>query len=198
MVDYRKYIQREPDAVKQKKLTCVAWVLSVLIFLLVVMMGRYKIDVGLDLSFLPPVHAVLNSLVTICLLVAFLSIKNKNVTLHKRAIGGAVVFSVLFLLCYVAYHGTQQEVKFGDVDGNGIVDEFELAKAGVARTVYLLVLASHILLAAISLPFILITLSLGYTNHFARHKKMARWVFPIWLYVAATGPVCYWLLKPYY
>ncbi len=198
MPDYSEYLQREPDIELQRKLTRVAWVVSVLIFSLVAVMGRYKLDVGWDLSFLPPVHAVLNSLVTICLLVAFFAIKNKNVTLHKRAIGAAVIFSVLFLLCYVAYHGTQQEVRFGDLNGDNEVDEIEKAKAGVARTVYLLVLATHVILAAVSLPFILITLSLGYTNHFARHKKMARWVFPLWLYVAATGPVCYLLLKPYY
>ena len=198
MSDYSKYLQREPDAALQRKLTRAAWVVSVLIFSLVAVMGRYKLDLGWDLSFLPPVHAVLNTLVTICLLVAFVAIKGKNVSLHKRAIGGAVVCSVLFLLCYVAYHGTQQEVRFGDANGDGVVDELEKVKAGVMRSVYLLVLASHVILAGISLPFILITLSLGYTNHFARHKKMARWVFPMWLYVAATGPVCYLLLKPYY
>ena len=198
MSDYKEYLQREPDVAKQKKLTAAAWVVSVLVFSLVVVMGRYKLDVGWDLSFLPPTHAVLNTLVTICLLVAFFAIKNKNVTLHKKAIGGAVAFSVMFLLCYVAYHGTQQEVKFGDVDGNGVVDDLEKARVGVMRTIYLLVLASHILLAAVSLPFILITLSLGYTNHFTKHRKMARWVFPLWLYVAATGPVCYLMLRPYY
>ncbi len=68
----------------------------------------------------------------------------------------------------------------------------------MVRNIYLIILSSHILLAAVSLPFILITLSLGHTNHFARHRKMARWVFPLWLYVAATGPVCYLMLKPYY
>lgn len=198
MTDYTTYLKHEPDAVQLKKLTRAAWLVSVLIFSLVVIMGRYKLDVGADLSFLPPVHAVLNTLVALFLLVAFFAIKKKNVTLHRRAIAGAVVCSVIFLLCYVVYHGTQQEVKFGDADGNGVVDDLEKAKAGVTRTVYLLVLVSHILLAAVSLPFILITLSLGYTHHFARHKKMARWVFPLWLYVAATGPVCYLLLKPYY
>ncbi len=64
--------------------------------------------------------------------------------------------------------------------------------------IYFTILISHILLAGISLPFILITLALGHTNHFAQHKKMARWVFPIWLYVAATGPIVYLMMKPYY
>lgn len=184
MSDYSNYLKRPPNAALQKKLTRTAWVVSVLVFLLVAVMGRYKLDTGWDLSFLPPVHAVLNTLVTLFLLVAFFAIKNRNVTLHKRAIGGAVFCSVLFLLCYIAYHGTQEEVRHGG--------------EGLARTAYLLVLFSHIVLAGVSLPFILVTLSLGYTNHFERHRKMARWVFPLWLYVAATGPVCYLLLRPYY
>lgn len=198
MTEYSTYLQRQPDAALQAKLTRAAWVVSVLVFSLVVVMGRYKLDIGTELPLLPPIHAVLNTIVALSLVVAFLAIKKKNVSLHKKAIGVAVFCSVIFLLCYVAYHGTQQEVKFGDANGDGKVDEFELAKVGVARSAYLLVLFSHILLAAVSLPFILITLSLGYTNHFDRHQKMARWVFPLWLYVAATGPVCYLMLKPYY
>ncbi|MGB1259961.1 MAG: DUF420 domain-containing protein [Akkermansiaceae bacterium] len=198
MPSHKEYLQREPNAALQKKLTRAAWVISAAIFGLVALMGRYKLDIGVDLSFLPPVHAVLNSLVAISLVIAFIAIKGKNVNLHRGAIGVAVVCSVLFLVCYVAYHGTQEEVRFGDLDRNGEVSEMEKIQAGLMRSVYLLVLLTHIVLAAVSLPFILITLSLGYTNHFARHKKMARWVFPLWLYVAATGPVCYFLLKPYY
>ena len=162
----------------------ISWVLSAAVFALVVVMGKYKLDIGMELPLLPPLHAILNTLVTISLLVAVTAVKNKNITLHRRAIGFAVAFSIVFLLSYVLYHGTQEEVRHG---GEGLV-----------RTVYLMILASHILLAAVSLPFILITLSLGYTNHFERHRKMARWVFPLWLYVAATGPVCYLMLRPYY
>ncbi|MBK1830057.1 DUF420 domain-containing protein [Verrucomicrobiaceae bacterium R5-34] len=184
MSDYQSYLQRQPDAGKLKVLTRASWVVSILVFSLVVVMGKYKLDIGMDLSFLPPVHAVLNTLVAIFLVLAVVAIKNKNVALHKGMIGGAVACSVLFLLCYVAYHGTQEEVRHG---GEGAV-----------RIFYLILLASHIILAAVSLPFILITLSLGHTNHFARHRKMARWVFPLWLYVAATGPICYLMLKPYY
>lgn len=192
------YLQREPNAKLLKKLTLASWITSALIFGIVVVIGRKKIPIDIDLGFLPPTHAVLNTLVTLSLLIAFFAIKNKNIILHKRAVGAAVLFSILFILCYVAYHGTQQEIKFGDLDHSGKVDEIEMAKAGLIRSVYLLLLFSHIILAAISLPFILITLSLGYTNHFARHRRMARWVFPLWLYVAATGPICYLMLKPYY
>jgi putative membrane protein len=67
-----------------------------------------------------------------------------------------------------------------------------------SRPTYLILLISHIVLAGISLPFILFTFIAGWTNRFAAHRKLARWVFPMWLYVAVTGPVCYWMLKPYY
>lgn len=182
--DLNNFLEREPNTALLRKLVFISWLLSGAVFALVVVMGRYKLDIGMELPMLPPLHAILNTLVTISLLVAVVAVKNKNITLHRRAIGFAVGFSVLFLLSYVTYHGTQQEVRHGG--------------EGMMRNVYLIILGSHILLAAVSLPFILITLSLGYTNHFARHRKMARWVFPLWLYVAATGPVCYLMLKPYY
>ena len=184
MSDHQNYLQRQPDAAKLKLLKRTSWILTTVVLTLVVLMGRYKVDIGVDLSFLPPVHAVLNSLVTVFLILAVLAIKNKNVARHKQMIGGAVICSVIFLLCYVSYHGTQEEVRYGG--------------EGAMRLVYFILLLSHILLAAVSLPFILITLSLGYTNHFDQHRKMARWVFPLWLYVAATGPICYLMLKPYY
>jgi putative membrane protein len=184
MPDYQDYLKREPDAAKLKVLTRASWVVSILVFALVGLTGRYKLNIGVSLPLLPPLHAVLNTIVALSLVVAVIAIKNKNVTLHKRAIGLAVLCSTLFLISYVTYHITQHEVRFGG--------------EGTAKIVYLALLASHILLATVSLPFILITLSLGATNHFARHRKMARWVFPLWLYVAATGPVCYLLLRPYY
>lgn len=179
-----KHLQKQPDKKKLKKLIPLSWIVSIAVFALVSLMGHYKVDIGMELPMLPPLHALFNSIVAISLVIAVIAVKGGNVTLHKRFIGVAVVFSTLFLISYVVYHGTQQEVKFGG--------------EGTPRTVYLSILFSHIILAAFSLPFILITLSLGYTSHLARHRKMARWVFPLWLYVAATGPVCYFLLKPYY
>lgn len=167
-----------------KQLTRASWVVSVLVFAVVSAMGRYKFDTDLDLSFLPMVHAILNSLVALCLVTAVLAVKKKNIKRHKRFIAAAVVFSTLFLISYVTYHSTHGEVRHGG--------------EGMAKIIYLLILASHIILAAVSLPFILITLSLGATHHLERHRKMARWVFPLWLYVAITGPICYLMLRPYY
>jgi len=127
-----------------------------------------------------------------------MAIKGRRVSVHKKSIHVAMVCSVLFLLCYVAYHFTTSETLFGDVNKDGVVDDLEVARVGVMRGVYLLLLISHIVFAAVSLPFILFSWIYGFTNQFARHRKMAKWVFPVWLYVAITGPVCYFMLRPYY
>ena len=109
-----------------------------------------------------------------------------------------MALSIGFLLCYVAYHFTTPETLYGDANGDGTVDAAEKAATGGMRTAYLLLLISHIVLAGVSLPFILFTFISGWTNRFAAHRRMAKWVFPVWLYVAVTGPICYWMLKPYY
>ncbi len=111
-------------------------------------------------------------------------IKRGNVSAHKLAINGAMICSLLFLLCYVLYHFTSEETRFGG--------------EGLSKIIYLLLLISHIVLAAASLPFILLTWSYGATNQFDKHRRLAKWVFPVWLYVAISGPVCYLMLRPYY
>lgn len=118
--------------------------------------------------------------------------------MHRRAIYAAMVCSALFLVSYVLYHFTTPEVKYGDADHNGIVDAAEAAAVGGMRTIYIVILLTHIVLAGTILPFILLTFNRAYTGSFERHKKMARWVFPLWLYVAITGPICYLMLRPYY
>ncbi len=161
-----------------------AYVVSVVVLLLVGLMRRVKFDLGIDFHFLPPLHASLNALTAVILLVALYFIKNKQIENHRKAIYAAMVCSALFLVSYVLYHFTTPETKFG---GEGAI-----------RTVYFILLITHVVLAAAILPFILLTFNRAYTAQFERHKKMARWVFPLWLYVAITGPVCYLMLKPYY
>lgn len=183
-----------------KKLNVAAWIITGVVLVLVGLMRRVKIPLpeGVDFGFLPPFHATMNALTAVVLLVALYFIKQKNVQAHQRAIFTAMAFSVLFLLSYVAYHFTTPETIFGDLNQDGTLSQEELAAAGSTRTLYLVILLSHIVLAAVSLPFILFTFIRGYTGQVERHKKMARWVWPVWFYVAVTGPVAYFMLMPYY
>ena len=173
-----------PNDQLARKLNIASIIISIAVLALVGVMRQVKIDLGVDFSFLPPIHAVLNTLVTFCLLAAIYFIKRKEVENHRKSIYGALLFSGLFLLCYVLYHFTTVETTY--------------CKEGGIRTVYFFLLISHIILAGLSLPFILLTFTRGYTFQVEKHRKMARWVFPIWLYVAITGPICYLMLKPCY
>ncbi|MEZ5038534.1 MAG: DUF420 domain-containing protein [Saprospiraceae bacterium] len=183
-----------------KKLNRIAWVVTAAVLLLVGLMRRVKIELpdGWDFSFLPPFHASVNALTAVVLLVAFYFIKQKNISAHRKAIYVAMGLSVLFLLSYVAYHFTSPEIKFGDINLDGIVDASEAAQVGGIRTLYLLLLITHISLAGLILPFILFTFIRAYTGQIDKHRRMAKWVFPLWLYVAITGPICYLMLMPYY
>ena len=176
----------KPNLPLARRLNVVAWILTVAVLGLVGAMRQIKIQLpeGFDLSFLPAVHATLNSMVALFLIIALVMIKQKKVTAHKRAISAAMICSILFLLCYVSYHFTTPETKFGGV--------------GWTRTVYFLLLVSHIILAAVSFPFILFTWIYGFTNQVQKHRRMAKYVFPVWLYVAVSGPICYLMLRPYY
>lgn len=165
-----------------KKLNWVAWAITILVWLLVGAMRQYKIPVNADLSFLAGINAICNTGVTIALLLALYFIKRKEINKHRSSIYAAMILSVGFLLSYVAYHFTTEEIVF--------------CKEGIARSVYYIILFSHIMLAGLSLPFILLTFVRGYTGDYIRHRKMAKWVYPVWLYVAATGPVVYLLLLP--
>lgn len=136
------------------------------------------------MAFLPPIHAAINTLVSLCLVGAVLTVKQGKINAHRNFILAAMALSTLFLLGYVAYHFTTVETRYGG--------------EGVMRAVYFILLITHIIAAGVSLPLILLTFINAWTNRFDAHRRMARWVFPIWLYVAVTGPICYLMLRPYY
>jgi len=183
----REWLLLETDERLSGKLKLAVWGLTALILLLVVLMrSPYKIPLpeGWSMMFLPPLHAVLNTLVAVSLIAAVVAVKAGRIGLHRSCILVAMGLSVLFLLCYVAYHFTTVETRFGG--------------EGWMRAVYFFLLITHIVLAGASLPAILFTFLTGQTNRFSTHRKLARWVFPVWLYVAITGPICYLMLRPYY
>lgn len=191
-------MMQEKNLQLAKKLNIAAWIVSAVVLALVVAMREISLDFGIDFTFLPPLYSTLNALTALFLILALYQIKQKNIVNHQRLMNVAVILSALFLLCYVLYHITTPETKFGDLNYDGNVDEAELLEVGAMRTVYLILLISHIVLAAVILPFILFTYIRAYTNQIAKHRKMAKWVFPLWLYVAVTGPILYLMLMPYY
>jgi len=135
---------------------------------------------------LPAVNASLNGLSTIFLTAGFIFIRRKNVPMHRRCMLAAFVTSIVFLACYLTYH-----TYLGVVLHQGPTRFLE---PQWFRPIYLLILVSHTILAAVVGPLILITLSRALRERFDRHKKIARWTWPVWMYVSVTGVVVYWLL----
>ena len=166
-----------------KKLNIYATIVSAVVLLLVATMRQIpRLDLGIDFSFLPAVYSFTNLLAAVFLVLALNFIRQKKVEQHRKMIYVALSMSTLFLLMYVLYHITTPEIKYC---GEGII-----------RTVYFLLLVTHVVLAAVSFPFILFTFIRGYTMQVEKHKKMARWVYWVWLYVSISGPIVYLMLKP--
>ncbi|MFV0540320.1 MAG: DUF420 domain-containing protein [Aestuariibaculum sp.] len=168
----------------QKKYNRLIIVLSVLIPIIVAALFGVKIPNVEPLSFLPPIYATINGVTAVILVAAFMAIKKKNISLHKKLNTTAIICSVLFLIMYMAYHMTSDSTKFG---GEGAI-----------KYVYYFVLLTHILLSVIIIPFVLITYVRAITNDFEKHKKIAKIAFPLWLYVAVSGVVVYIMIAPYY
>jgi putative membrane protein len=160
--------------------------LSVIVFGAVVALGKVKLDVqlGFDEHIFAKINAAINSTVSVLLLAGLIAVKGKKYLLHKRIMITAIILSCLFLVSYICHHLFTGETKFG---GEGTI-----------RYVYFFILGTHIILAAIILPFILSTAYRSMIGEFARHKKLARITWPIWFYVAVTGVVVYFMISPYY
>ncbi len=169
-----------------KKLNIAAWITTVIVLALVGVMRipTMKIDLGIDFTFLPPIHAALNTLTAIALIMAFYFVKQKNIAAHQKCNYWALGFSALFFVFYVLYHFTTSETLY--------------CKQGTIRSIYFFMLISHIVLAGGVFPFVLFTFIRAYTGQIEKHRRMAKWVFPIWLYVAITGPIVYFMLQACY
>ena len=159
---------------------------SAIVFGIIVSLGRIKLDVqfGFDEHIFARINAAINSTVSVLLLLALIAVKNKKYLLHKRIMITAIILSCLFLVSYICHHLFTGETKFG---GKGSI-----------RYIYYFILGTHIILAAVILPFILFTAYRSMIGEFARHKKLARITWPIWFYVAVTGVVVYFMISPYY
>lgn len=176
------------------------WIFTIIILLAVTVLDRIKLNV--ELPFNPnnfaTINAIINSLVSILLMSALVAIKNRNIELHKTLMLTALFLSVLFLICYVLHKLFSGEVRYGDANFDGIVDNVEKAAVGNWRLFYLILLTIHIVLAAVILPFILFTAYRGLIGAYPQHRKIAKITFPIWLFVAISGPIIYLMIKQYY
>lgn len=183
-----------------KKARLLIGVVSFVVFAAVVILGRVelKVDLGFDVHIFAGINAVLNSIVALLLIVALIQVKQKKYVQHKKVMMAAMVLSVLFLVSYIAHHLLTGDTPYGDADHNKIADEAEKAAVGGTRMIYLIILLTHIVLAAIILPFILFTAYRGMTSEFPKHKKIAKITWPIWFYVSLTGPIVYLMIKPFY
>jgi putative membrane protein len=144
-----------------------------------------KIDFASDwVYFLPHFNAIINSAASVALIFGLIFIKNKNITLHRASMTTAFVLGAIFLVSYVIYHAAAESTTFG---GQGLI-----------KSVYYFILITHILLAAVALFPILLAYYYGHTDQRAKHKKVVKFAYPIWLYVTISGVIVYLMISPYY
>lgn len=166
---------------QEKKYNRIITILSIVLPLAIAVLFGVKIDLELPV-FLPPIYASTNALTAIVLIIAVIGIKKGNRSLHERLIKAAMLLSVLFLVLYVLYHMTSDSTSY---EGEYIIG-------------YFFILISHILLSIAVIPFVLITYVRAKLGKFEAHKKIAKYTFPLWLYVAISGVVVYLMIAPYY
>ena len=173
---------------------------SVVVFVAVTVLERITLDVDLGFNphILAMVNAIINSIVSVLLIAGLITAKRGAYEAHRKIMMAAILLSILFLLTYIAHHLFAGSTWYGDTDKNGIVSEAEKAAAGASRTIYFFILGTHILLAGVSLPFILFTAYRALTGENARHRKIAKITWPMWFYVAVTGPIVYLMISQYH
>jgi len=172
---------------KERNYTPLVMTLTVVIVALIAILfflPAYDGEIGFDVHILPMLNAIFNSFTFIALVVALVAIKKKNISMHKTFVGVAFVSTTLFLVSYVTYHYLTESTSYG---GEGIL-----------RGIYFFILITHIVLAAVVVPFALFSVIRGLTNQIEKHRKVSRWTMPIWLYVSLTGVIVYLMISPYY
>lgn len=176
--------------------------LSVIVFAAVTILGKYnlagKVTLPFDEHIFAFCNAIINATVSVLLLAGLVTVKNGQYVTHKKIMLVAMTLSVLFLVSYIGHHLFAGETAYGETDGIKGLSEAERAAAGGMRTFYLLILLTHIPLAGLALPFILMSAYRALIGEYDRHKKLVRYVWPVWFYVAISGVIIYWMIQPYY
>jgi putative membrane protein len=147
---------------------------------------------------LPGFNATINSITIFLLISALVAIKKGKEKLHRNLILLAMILGVVFLVSYVTYHASVPSTIYGDTNGDYTLSEAEKVAAGGMRSFYLVVLLSHILMSVTGLPLILTAAYFGISDKRQSHRKIVRFTFPVWMYIAVTGVLVYFLISPYY
>ncbi|MDP5044402.1 MAG: DUF420 domain-containing protein [Leeuwenhoekiella sp.] len=188
------------EAIEKKEKLYNRWIiiLSIAIPVAVALLFTVRIPGVARLGFLPPIYAAINGLTAVLLIFAVVQIKKGNRVAHEKIMKTCIGLSVVFLVLYVVYHATSDSTMFGDTNLDGVLSDAENASIGSFKYVYYFILISHILLSIGVIPFVLVTYVRATLGKFKLHRKIARITFPIWLYVAVTGVVVYFMIFPYY
>ncbi len=176
-----------PEPIQKRSFIVPVAIVSIVIPIVVIYLFYLtppQIDHGFNLSLLPAFHASLNFSTAMLLIAGRHFISKRNIKAHKYSMIGAFSLSCIFLISYLIYHFFTEPTKYGGT--------------GILKVIYLLVLTTHIILAALILPLILLTLIRALQERFDKHKRLARYTWPLWLYVALTGVLVYLMLSPYY
>jgi len=173
---------------------------SIIVFAAITALSRVSLNVDLPFSvhFFAKLNAVINSIVAFLLLAGLWMVRKQNYMAHKKIMLFAMFLSILFLLSYIAHHLLADQTRFGDYNHDQFVSDEEKASVGGWRTFYYILLLTHIPLAGIVLPFILFTAYRALTGEFEKHKKLSRYTWPVWFYVAVSGVVVYLMIQPFY
>ncbi len=191
-------VQKQPT---QKNYIVVIWTLSIVIPLLVAILLFMPTKLNLNedwVGFLPHLNGALNSATSLALILGLVFIKAKNVKLHQLCMVISFILGAIFLISYVIYHASADSTVFGDLNHDGVLDEAEKAILGNARVLYLIILLTHIVMAIIVVPFVLLAMYYAWMRSFVKHKKIVKYAYPIWLYVSITGVIVYLMISPYY
>ncbi|HMU08390.1 MAG TPA: DUF420 domain-containing protein [Ferruginibacter sp.] len=169
-----------------KKARLLIYTVSGVVFAAVIVLSRVKLnlDPGFDIHLFALVNAVINSIVAVLLVAGLVTAKQKDYRSHRQIMLFAIALSVLFLVSYICHHLLAGETKF--------------AGEGISKTIYYIILFTHIPLAGIVLPFILFTAYRALIGEYDKHKKLVRITWPVWFYVAVTGVLVYLMISPYY
>lgn len=165
------------------------WIIAISIALVAIItilffLPQYSGEVGFDVTILPLLNAIFNCFTFLFLLSALIAVKRRNIPMHRSLILMAFVTTTLFLVSYVIYHFLTEPTSFGG--------------GSTAKAIYFFVLISHILLAIVNVPLALLSVTRGFSMQVEKHRRIARWTMPIWLYVSLTGVIVYLMISPYY